>query len=54
MLGRAVMIRRTNPKTGRVTSEQAVIRSSAAGAAVLQTASGVEALPCAGLPEAID
>lgn len=52
-LGRRVIIRRTNPKTGKVTEEQATIRSSAAGAAVLTTGAGNEALRCSGLPEKI-
>lgn len=51
-LGRRVMIRRTNPATGKVTEEQAIIRSSADGAAVLQTGGGFEA-KCSGLPEAL-
>lgn len=52
-LGRRVLIRRTDPATGRVTEQQATIRSSAAGAAVLEVAGGYEALRCSGLPEAI-
>ncbi|MGL4314881.1 MAG: DUF4139 domain-containing protein, partial [Sphingomonas sp.] len=52
-LGRRVLIRRTNRKTGKVEEEQAIIRSSAAGAAVLQVAGGQEALRCSGLPETI-
>lgn len=52
-LGRRVIVRRTNPATGKVSEEQATIRSSAAGAAVLQVAGGYEALRCSGLPEAI-
>lgn len=50
-LGRQVIIRRTNRKTGKVEEEQATIRSSADGAAVLQTADGDEALRCSGFPE---
>ncbi|GAA0338404.1 DUF4139 domain-containing protein [Sphingomonas oligophenolica] len=51
-LGRRVMIRRTNPGTGKVIEEQATIRSSADGAAVLQTGAGFEA-KCSGLPETL-
>jgi hypothetical protein len=52
-LGRRVMIRRTNPATGRVTEEQAIIRSGADGAAVLQTGGGYEDLRCSGLPQTL-
>lgn len=52
-LGRQVMLRRTDPATGRTREERAVIRSGAAGAVVLQTASGIEALRCSGLPETL-
>ncbi|QNA86220.1 hypothetical protein G4G27_21220 [Sphingomonas sp. So64.6b] len=52
-LGRRVMIRRTDPATGRVREEQATIRSGAGGAAVLQLANGIDALGCSGLPEAL-
>lgn len=52
-LGNRVHIRRTNPATGKVTEGEAVIRSGADGAVVLQTAEGVEALRCSGLPETI-
>lgn len=52
-LGRRVMIRRTDKATGRVTEQQATIRSSADGAAVLEVAGGYEALRCSGLPETI-
>lgn len=52
-LGRRVILRRTDPATGRVREEQATIRSSAAGAAVLSLAGGNEALRCSGLPETI-
>lgn len=52
-LGRRVLIRRTDPVTGRVTEEQATIRSGAQGAAVLQVAGRYEALRCSGLPETI-
>lgn len=52
-LGNRVHIRRTNPATGKVMEADAVIRSGADGAVVLQTAEGVEALRCSGLPETI-
>jgi hypothetical protein len=51
--GRRVMIRRTSRATGAVEEVEAVIRSSAAGAVVLQTAQGFEALRCTGLSEAL-
>jgi hypothetical protein len=50
-LGRRVHLRRTAPATGAVTEEDAVIRTGADGAVVLQTAAGFEALRCTGLPE---
>ncbi|MBA3879553.1 MAG: hypothetical protein C0500_07550 [Sphingobium sp.] len=52
-LGRRVMVRRTNKATGKVTEEQAVIRSSADGAALVSIDGGVEALKCTGLNETI-
>lgn len=52
-LGRRVVLRRTDRATGRVTEQQAIIRSSANGAAVLTTADGVETLRCTGLAEKI-
>ena len=52
-LGRRVIIRRTNKATGKVSEEQATIRSGVDGAAVVQTGDGVEALQCTGLPETI-
>lgn len=51
--GRRVIVRRTDKATGRVREEQAVIRSSADGAAVVMLAGGVEALNCTGLKETI-
>ena len=51
-LGRQVHIRRTNRATGRVTEMEAIIRSGPNGI-VLQTAAGVEALRCTGLPETV-
>jgi hypothetical protein len=52
-LGRRVMIRRTSTATGQVRETEAVIRSGADGAVVLQTAEGFETLRCTGLPEAL-
>jgi len=52
-LGRRVAIRRTSMATGAVTETEAVIRSGADGAVVLQTREGSEALRCTGLPETV-
>lgn len=52
-LGRRVILKRTNPATGRVSEEQGIIRSSRGGGMVLTTAAGVEAVHCSGLPEAV-
>ena len=52
-LGRRVHIRRTSGATGAVREQEAVIRSGAGGAVVLETAQGFEALRCTGLPETI-
>ena len=52
-LGRRVHLRRTSLATGEVREHEAVIRSGAAGAVVLQTAEGFEALRCTGLPETL-
>lgn len=49
-LGKRVHIRRTNRVTGAVTEGEAVIRSGPQGI-ILQTAEGIEALRCTGLPE---
>ena len=46
-LGKRVHLRRTNA-AGKVTEQEAVIRSGIDGAVVLQTAAGIEALRCAG------
>ncbi len=51
-LGRRVTIRRTDAG-GRAVEAQAVIRSGANGAAVLETADGFEAVRCSGLNETI-
>jgi hypothetical protein len=52
-LGNIVHLRRTSRATGAVGEEDAVIRSGPDGAVVLQTARGVEALRCSGLPESL-
>lgn len=52
-LGSRVHLRRTSAKTGAVREEEAIVRSGAGGAVVLQTAEGFEALRCTGLKEAI-
>ena len=52
-LGRRVHLRRTSRATGAVREQEAVIRSGADGAVVLQTAEGFEALRCTGLPETL-
>ncbi len=52
-LGRRVLVRRTDPATGKVTMLQATLRSSSAGAAVLQFGGAYGDLRCSGLPEAI-
>lgn len=51
--GRPVILRRTNPKTGKVTEEPAVIRSGPDGAAIVQTREGFQAVNCSGLPESL-
>ena len=52
-LGNRVHIRRTDRATGKVTEEDAIIRSGPTGAVVLQTRAGYEALRCTGIPETI-
>ncbi|TMJ20624.1 MAG: hypothetical protein E6G92_13100 [Alphaproteobacteria bacterium] len=52
-LGRRVTIRRTSRATGAVRETEAIIRSSANGAVVLQTADGFESLRCTGLNETL-
>jgi hypothetical protein len=52
-LGRRVSIRRTALATGVTRDQEAVIRSGADGAVILQTAEGFEALRCTGLPETL-
>ena len=50
-LGNRVTITRTNPKTGKAISEDAIVRTRADGGLVLQTGEGFEAVRCSGLPE---
>ncbi|PWG02262.1 hypothetical protein DF286_04850 [Sphingosinicella humi] len=52
-LGRRVHLRRTSGVTGEVTETEAVIRSGADGAVVLETPAGFEALRCTGLNETL-
>ncbi|PLK24868.1 hypothetical protein C0V72_03775 [Porphyrobacter sp. TH134] len=52
-LGNRVTITRTNPATGAVTSQQAIIRTRADGGLILQSDAGFEAVRCAGLPETL-
>lgn len=52
-VGRRVSIRRMVRATGQTTEEDGVIRSGPDGQVVLQTASGIEALRCTGIPETI-
>ena len=52
-LGQRVSLRRTDRATGKVTNEEAVVRSGSDGGVVLQTAAGVEALRCTGLAETL-
>lgn len=50
-LGRRVHLRRTSRATGAVREMEAVVRSGAGGAVVLETADGFEALRCTGMNE---
>ena len=52
-LGRRVHLRRTSQATGAVTEQDAIVRSGAEGAVVLQTAEGFEALRCTGQDETL-
>jgi hypothetical protein len=52
-LGRRVHLRRTSRATGAVREQEAIARSGANGAVVLQTEGGFEALRCTGLSERI-
>ncbi len=50
-LKRSVTVRRTSLATGKVVEQEAVIQSGPNGGVILQTAAGIEALACSGLPE---
>jgi len=52
-LGRRVHLRRTSRATGRVREHDAIVRSGAGGAVVVETEAGSEALRCTGLPETL-
>lgn len=51
--GRRVTLKRTSRATGKVIEQDAIIRSGPQGQVVLQTADGIEALRCGGIPETI-
>lgn len=51
-LGGLVTVQRTNRRTGEVVEYEAIVRSTAQGL-VVESAQGVEALKCSGLPEAL-
>jgi hypothetical protein len=50
-LGKSVELRRTNRRTGKLESRLGTLLSDAEGGVVFQTAEGIEALRCSGLPE---
>jgi hypothetical protein len=50
-VGRTLTVVRTHPKTGQSTRIPGVIRSDAQGGVVFQSAEGIEALRCSGMPE---
>jgi hypothetical protein len=52
-LGRRVHLRRTSRATGEVREHEAIVRSGAGGALVLETEGGFEALRCTGLAESV-
>jgi hypothetical protein len=52
-LGMRVHLRRTSRATGRVRRQDAIVRSGAGGAVVIETESGFESLRCTGLPETL-
>jgi hypothetical protein len=51
-LGERLQLRRTDKATGKVRDQDAVVRASGDGV-VVQTADGIEALRCTGLPETL-
>jgi hypothetical protein len=50
-LGQDIVLVRTHPKSGQATRIPGVLRSDANGGVVFQSAEGIEALRCSGLPE---
>jgi hypothetical protein len=52
-LGMRVHLRRTSRATGRVREQDAIIRSGAGGAVIVQTEGRFESLRCTGLPETL-
>ncbi len=52
-LKRRLLLRRTDPATGKVREQTAIVQAGPDGGVILQTADGVEALRCSGLPERI-
>lgn len=52
-LGERVHLRRTSAATGEVREEDAVVRTGADGAVLIETSRGVEALRCTGLNETL-
>jgi len=51
-LGERLVLRRTSKATGKVREQDAIVRATSDGV-VLQTADGIEALRCTGLPETL-
>jgi hypothetical protein len=51
-LGERLLLRRTSKATGKVREQEAIVRATSDGV-VIQTAEGVEALRCTGLPETL-
>jgi hypothetical protein len=51
-LGERLLLKRTDKATGKVREQEAVVRATSDGV-VLQTADGIEALRCTGLPETL-
>jgi hypothetical protein len=51
-LGERVHLRRTSKATGAIREQDAIVRATAEGV-VIQTADGIEALLCTGLPETV-
>jgi hypothetical protein len=52
-LGMRVHLRRTSRATGRVREQDAIVRSGAGGAVIVETEGGFESLRCTGLPETL-